>query len=68
MARRVGRPSTPYVETRYTGDELKTILEALKKTSATELTTKVRNDIKARNLLHKNYKKAIARIFDKHDS
>lgn len=68
MSRRVGRPSTPYIKTEYTNDELKTILEALKKTSATELITKVRNDIKARKLLHKNYERAKARIFGEHES
>ncbi len=67
MANRVGRPSNPWIQVRYTESEIITILIALKKLPLvdrpTELITKIKFDISERKRLHKNYEKAKRRIF-----
>lgn len=63
MARRVGRPSKPYVRTCYSPVEIEFIYELVKKTDNIELKAKLKNDIKETKRLTKNYQNAKKRLF-----
>lgn len=63
MAKKVGRPRKPFVQTQYTEADLKTILKALKKSSDTKLVAKVKYDLKERKRLQKAYQKAKLKMF-----
>jgi hypothetical protein len=66
MARRVGRPSKPWVQVNYTESEIVFMLALVRKTDNKELKIKLSNDIKERKRLHKNYEKAKQRLFKQH--